>query len=164
MEIARGCKLLESLNLTWCVNVDDAAMFVIAENCTNLTLLSVFGLKGVSDAMLDALAAPGTCGQKLTTLDVHGCPNVSSLDIYLLSLCVHTRVFDAVCVLSIIFSFLFLSLNTLSSGESPGRCSLTPTISKFDLLYASQLKGFFLHTTYRFHIYTFEASIGFSLY
>lgn len=77
MDIARGCNLLESLNLTWCVNVDDEAMFVIAKHCTKLSLLSVFGLKGVTDAMLDALAMPGTCSHLLTTLDVHGCPNVS---------------------------------------------------------------------------------------
>jgi len=76
MDIARGCKLLESWNLTWCVNVDDAALFVIAEHCTILKLLSVFGLLKVSDAMLDALAKPGRCWRTLKTLDVHGCPNV----------------------------------------------------------------------------------------
>ena len=44
-----------------------------------LVLLSVYGLRGVTDATLAALARPGRCSTTLTTLDVHGCCNVSVL-------------------------------------------------------------------------------------
>jgi hypothetical protein len=116
IEIARGCKLLESLNLTWCVNVDDEALFAIAENCLKLNLLSVFGLKGVSDAMLDALAMPGRCSATLQTLDVHACPNVSRIYIYFFHFSVlfpfllfhYDKSYEACFTLS--FSFFFNSL------------------------------------------------------
>ncbi len=77
-EIARGCPKLEYLNLTWCVNVDDTAVGAVAAHCLRLKLLSVYGLRGVTDQCLEALAAPGRCGRALTTLDVHGCCNVSA--------------------------------------------------------------------------------------
>ena len=138
---------MEYLNLTWCVNVNDEALAVVAEHCTvrrqrrrrlgglgrhrasfvrlsaalaqrnfpsalaqcseartsfffqwlglppplpahppaslfglqRLVLLSVYGLRGVTDATLAALARPGRCSTTLTTLDVHGCCNVSVL-------------------------------------------------------------------------------------
>jgi hypothetical protein len=77
--IARGCgHSLTSLNLTWCVNCDDNAMAAVASSCLKLELLSVFGLVHISDACLDALASnPKGCPTTLTTLDVHGCCNVS---------------------------------------------------------------------------------------
>jgi F-box/leucine-rich repeat protein 2/20 len=67
---------MRSWNLSWCVPVDDAAIAVIAANCRRLELLSVFGLLGVTDASLDALAKGGL-GKTLHTLDVHGCRNVT---------------------------------------------------------------------------------------
>jgi F-box/leucine-rich repeat protein 2/20 len=72
--MAVGCRRLELLNLTWCVNVDDAAVGAVAEHCRHLRLLSVFGLRGVTDACLAALAA--NCASTLATIDVHGCCNV----------------------------------------------------------------------------------------
>jgi F-box/leucine-rich repeat protein 2/20 len=77
MEIARGCPDLEYLNLTWCVNVDDAAVTVVGQRCHRLKLISLYGLRGVTDVALDALAVTGR--RTLTTLDVHGCCNVEIL-------------------------------------------------------------------------------------
>ena len=74
--IARGCPYMRSLNLSWCLPVNDAAIAVVAQHCRQLELLSVFGLLGVTDASLDALAA-ANLGRSLRTLDVHGCRNVS---------------------------------------------------------------------------------------
>jgi len=79
--IARGCgRSLVSLNLTWCVHCDDAALHHVASHCPKLELLSVFGLVKITDACVVELATaradPG-CAHTLTTLDVHGCCNIS---------------------------------------------------------------------------------------
>ncbi|PON76190.1 LRR domain containing protein [Parasponia andersonii] len=65
------CHSLVSLNLTWCTRVTDAGVIAIAEGCTSLELLSLFGIVGVTDKCLEALSR--SCSDKLTTLDVNGC-------------------------------------------------------------------------------------------
>ncbi|XP_050122526.1 F-box protein At3g58530-like isoform X5 [Malus sylvestris] len=68
--IAR-CKGLLSLNLTWCVRVTDVGVIAVAQACTFLEFLSLFGIVGVTDKCLEALSL--TCSNTLTTLDVNGC-------------------------------------------------------------------------------------------
>ncbi|KAL0848357.1 hypothetical protein Bca101_021604 [Brassica carinata] len=65
------CNKLESLNLTWCVRITDAGVITIANSCTSLEFLSLFGIVGVTDKCLEALSQ--TCSATLTTLDVNGC-------------------------------------------------------------------------------------------
>ncbi|KAM1306338.1 hypothetical protein ACFX2H_008739 [Malus domestica] len=68
--IAR-CKSLLSLNLTWCVRVTDLGVIAVAQGCTSLEFLSLFGIVGVTDKCLEPLSL--TCSNTLTTLDVNGC-------------------------------------------------------------------------------------------
>ncbi|CAN7095388.1 unnamed protein product [Brassica rapa subsp. narinosa] len=65
------CNKLETLNLTWCVRITDAGVITIANSCTSLEFLSLFGIVGVTDRCLEALSQ--TCSATLTTLDVNGC-------------------------------------------------------------------------------------------
>ena len=72
------CARLEQLNLTWCVQVTDVGIVEsIARRCTNLELLSLHGILGVTDASVEALA--GGC-PGLHTLDVNGCGHVRRKD------------------------------------------------------------------------------------
>ncbi|XP_015951181.1 F-box protein At3g58530 [Arachis duranensis] len=64
-------KNLASLNLTWCVRVTDKGVISIAQNCTSLEFLSLFGITGVTDKCLEELSK--SCSDKITTLDVNGC-------------------------------------------------------------------------------------------
>ncbi|XP_038720382.1 F-box protein At3g58530 [Tripterygium wilfordii] len=65
------CKKLVSLNLTWCVQITDAGVMAIAQDCTSLEFLSLFGIVGVTDKCLEVLSR--FCSNTLTTLDVNGC-------------------------------------------------------------------------------------------
>ncbi|XP_057983670.1 F-box protein At3g58530 isoform X2 [Malania oleifera] len=65
------CKHLTSLNLTWCVLVTDEGVIAIAQGCTSLEFLSLFGIVGVTDKSLEALSR--SCSKTITTLDVNGC-------------------------------------------------------------------------------------------
>ncbi|CAN6477069.1 unnamed protein product [Victoria cruziana] len=65
------CRGLVSLNLTWCVRITDAGLLALAQNCTSLEFLSVFGVVGVTDLSVEALSK--SCSRTLTTLDVNGC-------------------------------------------------------------------------------------------
>ncbi|BFG38339.1 hypothetical protein CerSpe_246140 [Prunus speciosa] len=68
--IAR-CKSLLSLNLTWCVRITDVGVIAVAQGCTSLEFLSLFGIVGVTDKCLESLSS--TCSNTITTLDVNGC-------------------------------------------------------------------------------------------
>ncbi|KAH0971879.1 hypothetical protein GBA52_024035 [Prunus armeniaca] len=68
--IAR-CKSLLSLNLTWCVRITDVGVIAVAQGCTSLEFLSLFGIVGVTDKCLESLSR--TCSNTITTLDVNGC-------------------------------------------------------------------------------------------
>ncbi|MED6174338.1 hypothetical protein PIB30_068132 [Stylosanthes scabra] len=65
------CKNLTSLDLTWCVRVTDKGVISIAQHCTSLEFLSLFGITGVTDKCLEELSK--SCSDKITTLDVNGC-------------------------------------------------------------------------------------------
>ncbi|KAM7505570.1 hypothetical protein LguiB_004474 [Lonicera macranthoides] len=68
------CSKLISLNLTWCVRVTDVGVIAIAQGCTYLEFLSLFGIVGVTDKCLEALSR--FCSNTLTTLDVNGCVGI----------------------------------------------------------------------------------------
>ncbi|XP_024362312.1 F-box protein At3g58530 [Physcomitrium patens] len=68
------CSKLETLNLTWCINITDVGLTALAQHCSRLQSLSLHGLLGVSDEGLESLAA--CCGSSLIALDVNGCINV----------------------------------------------------------------------------------------
>ncbi|RWR73701.1 F-box protein isoform X1 [Cinnamomum micranthum f. kanehirae] len=68
------CKNLVSLNLTWCVLVTDVGVVAIAQGCTSLELLSLFGIVGVTDKCLETLSR--FCSNTLSTLDVNGCISI----------------------------------------------------------------------------------------
>lgn len=86
------CKNLLSLNLTWCVNVTDVGVIAIAQGCTSLEFLSLFGIVGVTDRCLESLSK--FCSNTLATLDVNGCIGIKrrSRD-ELLSLFPHLKCF-----------------------------------------------------------------------
>lgn len=65
------CKNIRTLNLTWCVRVTDVGVIAIAQGCTSLEYLSLFGIIGVTDKCLEALSE--FCSNTITTLDVNGC-------------------------------------------------------------------------------------------
>ncbi|KAF5474015.1 hypothetical protein F2P56_005956 [Juglans regia] len=65
------CVNLVCLNLTWCVRVTDVGVICIAQGCTSLEFLSLFGIVGVTDKCLEALSR--SCSNTITTLDVNGC-------------------------------------------------------------------------------------------
>ncbi|KAJ6382334.1 hypothetical protein OIU77_030898 [Salix suchowensis] len=71
--IAR-CKNIVSLNLSWCVRVTDVGVVAIAEGCTSLEFLSLFGIVGVKDRCLEVLSR--FCSKTVTTLDVNGCVGI----------------------------------------------------------------------------------------
>ncbi|KAK2647334.1 hypothetical protein Ddye_014823 [Dipteronia dyeriana] len=68
------CKNLVSLNLTWCVRITDVGVVAIAQGCTSLEFLSLFGIVGVTDKCLEALSR--FCSNTLITLDVNGCVGI----------------------------------------------------------------------------------------
>ncbi|KAJ0088609.1 hypothetical protein Patl1_32899 [Pistacia atlantica] len=68
------CKNLVSLNLTWCVRITDVGVIVLAQGCTSLEFLSLFGIVGVTDKCLEVLSS--FCSKMLTTLDVNGCVGI----------------------------------------------------------------------------------------
>ncbi|CAN1133820.1 F-box protein At3g58530 [Linum perenne] len=73
------CKNILSLNLTWCIRVTDVGVIAVAESCTSLEFLSLFGIIGVTDKCLEALSR--CCSNTLTTLDVNGCIGIKSLTV-----------------------------------------------------------------------------------
>uniref|UniRef100_A0A6N2MQF4 F-box/LRR-repeat protein 15-like leucin rich repeat domain-containing protein n=1 Tax=Salix viminalis TaxID=40686 RepID=A0A6N2MQF4_SALVM len=73
--IAR-CKNIVSLNLSWCVRVTDVGFVAIAEGCTSLEFLSLFGIVGVTDRCLEVLSR--FCSNTVTTLDVNGCVGIKT--------------------------------------------------------------------------------------
>ncbi|XP_044507785.1 F-box protein At3g58530 [Mangifera indica] len=68
------CNNLVSLNLTWCVRITDVGVIALAQGCTSLEFLSLFGIVGVTDKCLEVLSS--FCSKTLTTLDVNGCVGI----------------------------------------------------------------------------------------
>ena len=71
---AGGC--LQHVNLTWCVQLTDVAVITLAMSSPHLQLLSVHGIRGITDAAIDALAQHNSA--TLHTLDITGCTGVSN--------------------------------------------------------------------------------------
>ena len=69
-----NCHQLESLNLTWCVQITDAGVVAVASGCPSLGLLSLHGILGVTDAAIAALQKH--CAEHLHTLDTQGCVQI----------------------------------------------------------------------------------------
>ena len=72
--VAEGCSL-RHVNLTWCVQLTDAAVIALAEGCPDLELLSLHGIRGITDAGVDALKQRNS--SLLHTLDITGCTGVT---------------------------------------------------------------------------------------
>ena len=70
---AGGC--LQHVNLTWCIQLTDAAVIALAKGSPHLQLLSLHGIRGITDAAVDALAQHNSA--TLHTLDITGCTGVS---------------------------------------------------------------------------------------
>ncbi|XP_024038436.1 F-box protein At3g58530 isoform X2 [Citrus clementina] len=85
------CKNLVSLNLTWCVRITDVGVMAIAEGCSSLEFLSLFGIVGVTDKCLEVLSR--FCSNTLTTLDVNGCVGIKRSRDELLQLFPHLMCF-----------------------------------------------------------------------
>ncbi|CAI5514797.1 unnamed protein product [Closterium sp. Naga37s-1] len=64
------CSNLISLNLSWCVLITDQGLIKLASSCHDLELLSLHGIRGVTDAAMSALSASSRTS--LQTLDVNG--------------------------------------------------------------------------------------------
>lgn len=64
---------LETLNLTWCVQLHDAALASLLAACPALRWLSLHGINGAGQGALSALAASPTLRTTLQALDVRGC-------------------------------------------------------------------------------------------
>ena len=79
------CHRLETVNLTWCVQLTDEGICPMVAGCPQLKLLSLHGLRGISNRTIEALAKH--CSSTLHTLDVHGCiaiaAGVEAMSVYL---------------------------------------------------------------------------------
>lgn len=71
MEDLAGCRRLESADLSWCIGITDVGVCKLASSCSSLNLLSLHGIRGITDASINALASNGS--DSLQTLDVNGC-------------------------------------------------------------------------------------------
>ncbi len=49
MAALAACHELRELSLTWCVQLTDAAVTALAAGCPKLELLSLHGLRGITD-------------------------------------------------------------------------------------------------------------------
>ncbi|KAK3247713.1 hypothetical protein CYMTET_42798 [Cymbomonas tetramitiformis] len=74
LQALAACTNLTSLNLTWCIRVTDTGVCAVVSSCPHLGLLSTHGLRGVTDAMVDALA--NNCASAMHSIDVRGCLGV----------------------------------------------------------------------------------------
>ena len=78
IEALAACHELRHANLTWCVQLSDAALIALAMGCPKLELLSVHGLQRITDASIEALA--DECSACLHTLDINGCLGIKHYD------------------------------------------------------------------------------------
>ena len=72
--MAQGCPL-RHINLTWCVQLTDTAVVALAQNCKDLELLSLHGIRGISDEGINELKLHNS--SSLHTLDITGCTGVT---------------------------------------------------------------------------------------
>lgn len=73
ISLARRCKNLESLDLSWCRRLTDEALGLIADSCLSLRLLKLFGCSQVSSVFVDGHSNPHLhiVGLKLTPILEH---------------------------------------------------------------------------------------------
>mmetsp|Transcript_26481 Transcript_26481/g.50012 ORF Transcript_26481/g.50012 Transcript_26481/m.50012 type:complete len:343 (-) Transcript_26481:492-1520(-) len=71
-----ACTRLQIVNLTWCIKMTDVGACAVASACPELRSLCVYGVKGVTDALVEALAK--TCSQTLVTFDCRGCVGIKA--------------------------------------------------------------------------------------
>ncbi|RVX09662.1 F-box protein [Vitis vinifera] len=74
--VAEGDELPDTF-LDRCVRVTDVGVIAIAQGCTSLEFLSLFGIVGVTDKCLEALSR--SCSNMITTLDVNGCIGIKGI-------------------------------------------------------------------------------------
>ncbi|GFS42686.1 EIN3-binding F box protein 1 [Actinidia rufa] len=72
-EIAKGCPLLEKLDLCQCPAISDKAVLAIAKNCPNLTSLTIESCPNIGNGSLQAV---GSCCRNLTSVSIKKCPLV----------------------------------------------------------------------------------------
>ncbi|XP_010666291.2 uncharacterized protein LOC104883458 isoform X1 [Beta vulgaris subsp. vulgaris] len=58
ISLARRCRNLESLDLSWCRHLPDEALGLIADSCLSLKLLKLFGCTQVSSVFVDGHSNP----------------------------------------------------------------------------------------------------------
>ncbi|KAH9609981.1 hypothetical protein KSS87_007367 [Heliosperma pusillum] len=70
ISLARRCKNLESLDLSWCRGLTDDALGLIADSCTSLRLLKIFGCTQITTTFIDGHSNPDlhVVGMKLTPI------------------------------------------------------------------------------------------------
>ncbi|KAL2945110.1 DNA repair protein rhp7 [Bienertia sinuspersici] len=73
ISLARRCKNLESLDLSWCRHLTDEALGLIADSCSSLKLLKLFGCTQVSDVFVKGHSNPNLCivGLQMTSILEH---------------------------------------------------------------------------------------------
>lgn len=69
-----NCRQLESVDLSWCIGLSDKGICNLALKCPRLKLLSLHGIRGITDKSMDALSE--SCQESLETLDVNGCVGI----------------------------------------------------------------------------------------
>ena len=69
LQALAACQQLQSVNLTWCIQLTDAGVCALAKGCPSLQLLSLHGNRHITNASIETLAA---CANSLHTLDVQG--------------------------------------------------------------------------------------------
>ena len=73
MSLAK-CPELRFAELSWCIQLTDGGVCALAAGSRNLEVLSLHGILGITDKVIDALAA--SCSHSLHSLDVNGCTGI----------------------------------------------------------------------------------------
>ncbi|XP_031106934.1 uncharacterized protein LOC116011672 [Ipomoea triloba] len=73
MSLAEHCRNLVSLDVSWCRNLTDEALGLIADSCLSLEVLKVFGCTQITEVFLDGHSNPQVkiIGRKLTPVMEH---------------------------------------------------------------------------------------------
>ncbi|XP_019191582.1 PREDICTED: uncharacterized protein LOC109186126 [Ipomoea nil] len=73
MSVAEHCRNLVSLDVSWCRNLTDEALGLIADSCLSLEVLKVFGCTQITKVFLDGHSNPQVkiIGMKLTPVMEH---------------------------------------------------------------------------------------------
>lgn len=77
LAICNNLEQLREINISHCINVTDASITALVTQCKKLTTLWVCG-NDITDASLQAIATCGHCGQRLTSLGISTCRQLST--------------------------------------------------------------------------------------